>query len=366
MNSFLRPKIQTGNPLTEKKTKQEIEKNKNTLALRNVPKNGIKTIVNPDAKHLSALPDNLLRCTDTIILKRYDLKLLGDKNEGKRIGLIGASGSGKTKLMIEMMKANMDIPAWMIVNPSESANRAYSRFVPSPGVIHDSPDVDKILEKVYKFKKRQYVVCDKWGIPDSDPLEFYHDPRAGLVIDDCNEKGKTLYKDGVWGWVYSNSRNYHAHFWHLVQYIYQLIKEHRKQLSHIFCFRVSSEDDFKTLYKEFGGAFATCGGLKTFIKVFAKATEDCRCLVLDIGTRAVKLEDRVFWYRAQLKHEPFTIGADWWKTLCQQQYDPDWKEKHPEVANEGLEYVPKGKKAKEKVEKPKKINPEDIDIILQE
>lgn len=388
MYKFLMPKIQgTGsdaNPLKgkanrdqDKKKKKEGKKSlisvkgsKKAATLRKdlVPvKKPLNLGVNIDAKKLSALPENLLQCTETIILKKYDLKLLGHPGEGKRIGIIGTSGSGKTKLMLEMMRINMDIPAWMIINPSERTNKAYGRYVPCPGVIHDSADVDKILEKIYKFKKRQILTCEAWEIPDSDPQEYRYDPRGALIVDDCNEKGKKLYIDGVWGWIYCNSRNAHSHVWILVQYLYQLVKEHRKQLSHVFAFRVSSEDDFKTLYKEFGGAFANVGGLKTFIKVFAKATEDRRCIVIDVGTQAVKLEDRIFWYKASPKQEPFTVGAPWWQKMCKEEYDPDWKQKHPELANEGLDFVPKGsKKAKEKPPKPKKFDPEDIDVILQE
>jgi hypothetical protein len=269
------------------------------------------------------------------------------------------SGSGKSRLMLEIMRENRDLSTWCIVNPSEKTNKMYQRYVP-PGVVHDSPDVDKILEVAYKFKKRQIKTCDAWTIPDSQPPSYYHDPRGAFILDDCQED-KKLYNDKIFGWLYCNSRNAHAHFFILVQYLYQLNKEHRKNLSHLFIFRVSSEDDYKTLYKEFGGAFSDCGGFNLFKKVFAKATEDRRCLVLDLLSTSARFQDRVFWYKAEFHQPSFTVGADWFITKCNEQYDKNWKEKHPDLDDADLEYIPKGKKGKQEIAKKT-----DIKVILKD
>jgi hypothetical protein len=336
------PKITNGNPL-DINTKQTNIPISNKLKPIEAPK--VKKVSNPD----------ILEISDEIGLKKFDLKKLGEKSDGKRVGIVGMSGSGKSRLMIEIARENADIPAWCIINPSETTNKMYQRYVENEGIIHDSPNADHILEAMYKFKKRQMLACSEWAIPNTaDPIEYKHDVRGAIILDDCQED-KKVYRDNIFRWIYFNSRNSKAYVFILVQYLYQILKEYRKQLSHLFIFRVSSEDDYKTIYKECGACFSDNGGYSLLKKVFAKGTENRSCIVLDLLSQSPDLKDRVFWYRAQFKQESFKVGASWFNQLCKQHYDPNWRINNPDSVFDDLEYIPQKKKGKKEKQKDLKV-----------
>ena len=52
---------------------------------------------------------------------------------------------------------------------------------------------------------------------------------------------------------------------------------------------------------------------EAFCSVLDSCTENYECLVIDNNTRSKQLEDRVFWYRAEL-HENFRLGGkEFWE-----------------------------------------------------
>src|SRR5207244_1045243 len=122
------------------------------------------------------------------------------------------------------------IPAWMILNPSEAGNHNYGPYVTNEGIIHDNDNPKELLPSLYNFKKRQIKKCKDWSISGTDPVEYNYDPSAGLVLDDIAEDPR-LFNDPIFGWLYKNSRNFKSWVVFLVQYLVNLPKQYRKQLS---------------------------------------------------------------------------------------------------------------------------------------
>ena len=66
----------------------------------------------------------------------------------------------------------------------------------------------------------------------------------------------------------------------------------------------------KRLYEHYAGMFPT---FEIFCQVMDPCTEDFNCLVINNNAKSNKLEDQVFWYKAD-DHPAFKIGAqEFWE-----------------------------------------------------
>lgn len=85
-----------------------------------------KKLVDPDVHRLKVDAPGLLRVTNTLFLREFDLQTLLGK-DGKRLGIVGMSGSGKSRLMIYILRLIKDgLPAGTVFNASESGNFMYA------------------------------------------------------------------------------------------------------------------------------------------------------------------------------------------------------------------------------------------------
>jgi hypothetical protein len=275
-------------------------------------------MVDPDVKKLAVATPDLLRVTNTLYLRKFDIQTLSHR-DGKRIGIVGMSGSGKSRLMLEIMRfINWHVPVWMVFNASESGNHMYGPHVEEI-CIHEKMDLS-ILEK---FKKRQIDRCNKWRVPDSDPPEYIKNPTAGLILDDMMEDTK-IFNHPIFGWIFLNSRNFKTFFVLLVQYFMLLPPKYRRNLSHLFLFRQNSVKEIKKIWSEFFGVFEKEVEFRRALEV---CTADNGSIVLDILNPSVKISDRVFWYKHTFKQPPFRAGDPIFNAQLREMYDPNWAER---------------------------------------
>lgn len=283
-------------------------------------KNLIKD-VDPDVDRLKVVADHLLRISDKQWIFRYDLKKLRDRKDGgKRICILGGSGSGKSFLGIDILKALRHIPVHTIINPSESSNPRYGSHVPNESVVCDSEDRDEWILMLQKLKIRQRKRCMQWKIPNTDPIEYIEDPAAVCLLDDVSEDLK-IFKDPIFRWLYANSRNNLVWLIHIIQYYTFLLPEYRRSLSHLFLARIQNINDMKNIWAQFFGMFEKFGAFQEAVN---KASAKYRWLVVDILSSSTKLEDRVFFYDHCYKQPPFIVGAEWWHKEVNRVYDPEW------------------------------------------
>lgn len=350
------------NDLKEKKSKSKKDVSSKTKITKTklAVKKRSRT-VDPDVKRLGvAVPDNMLRVGNKQYIYRFDPKVLNTKVDGKRIGIIGASGSGKTRLLLQILRQiHKEIPAWMIINPSEAGNHAYGPVVENEAIIHDNEDVKEILEDLRAFKERQVKCCKRWSIPGTDPIQYDPDPSAGLIVDDMAEDPK-VFNDPIFGWLYRNSRNFKVWFAILVQYIYLINKNYRRQLSHIFLFAMSSNTDIKDAYKEFGSFFTKEGDFK---QALLYATQNRGTLVIDVLKQTTKIEEKAFWYRHEKKQPPFKIGSDWFNKHVKKKYDPNWEKKRDEEKRKRIEELEEITAAKQSKKRKKNDEPLEIELV---
>jgi len=295
----------------------------------------IKT-VDPDVKRLQIKADHLLRVGPTQFIYKFDPRVLNTEKEGKRIGIIGMTGSGKSLLILELMRFARRIPAWMILNPSEPGNQMYSSYCENEGIIHDRENIAELVKDLQALKTRQIKRCKDWLIPGSNPKKYYRDPSAAVIMDDITSDLK-IFNDPIFGWIFNLSRNFKLWVAFLIQYIIHIPRKFRRQLSHVFLFDMTLTDQ-KTAYNEFASTvFPT---FEDFRQAFMKSTDGKgKTLVIDVSKQTHIIHEKVFWYHHQVQQPKFKVGSDWFNEQVRERYNPSWEQSNnlvQEITKTGL------------------------------
>lgn len=121
------------NPIKQKPSKTPDKINKKPVtgqklihaSLKGIPatKGAVKTI---KAGYVDK--NDIMHISNTIKLKKFDMSTINTAKDGKRVLIIGQSGSGKSTIVLELMKYNKHIPVWVIVSPSEGRNHTYTKY----------------------------------------------------------------------------------------------------------------------------------------------------------------------------------------------------------------------------------------------
>lgn len=238
-----------------------------------------------------------------INLKKFDMKSITPDSV---VVMIAKRRSGKSFLVKDLLKNHKDIPIGMVISPTEEANPFYSDFM--PGIfIHNKYD----SELIDNFLLRQQNACEKFR------ENKISDPHAFLILDDCMYDNKWT-KDDCMRYIFMNGRHKKILFIFTMQYPLGILPDLRTNIDYIFILRETITSNRKRLYDHYAGMFPT---FDIFCQVMDSTTEDYECLVIHNSARSNKIEDQVFWYKAE-QHEPFKIGAQKLWNYHQQNYDP--------------------------------------------
>ena len=91
-----------------------------------------------------------------------------------------------------------------------------------------------------------------------------------------------------------------------MQYALGITPNLRTNIDFIFILRENYVSNRKRLYEHYAGMFPT---FEMFSQVMDQCTENYECLVINNSAKSNKLEDQVFWYKADA-HPDFHIGAE--------------------------------------------------------
>lgn len=205
------------------------------------------------------------------------------------IAMIGSRGSGKSVLIRDLLYHFQDMPIGTVISPTERLNRNFSDIVPSM-FIHDEFR-DEILQRVLK---RQMLVKQQ---SMRDPEFADVDPHAFLLMDDC------MYDDKAWAVskplkeMFFNGRHYMLMTIVSLQFVLGLGPRFRANIDWCFIFKEAIQANRKRLYEYFCGMFPSQG---YFNSVLDQVTDDYGCLVVHNACKSTRLEDQVFYYKAEL------------------------------------------------------------------
>lgn len=234
-------------------------------------------------------------------LKKFDMKSIA---EDKVVVLIGKRETGKSFLVRDLLYYHQDLPIGTVISGTEGANQFYSKIFPSL-FIHGEYTPGLIAN----YMKRQKMVVNMMHKETQQYGASQIDPRAVIILDDCLYD-QSWTKDTNVRSLFMNGRHYKSMFIITMQYALGIPPNLRTNIDYVFILRENYVSNRKRLYEHYAGMFPT---FDSFCQVMDQCTENFECLVINNNAKSNKLEDQVFWYKAD-KHDDFVIGApEFWE-----------------------------------------------------
>ena len=236
-----------------------------------------------------------------LALKKFDITNI---SSDKVCVFIGKRETGKSFLVKDLLYYHRNIPLGTVISGTESANCFYGNIIPSL-FIHDqyTPEI------VGNALKRQKIVVKKINKEKESYGKSNIDPRAFLILDDCLYDQSWIRDSNIRS-LFMNGRHYKILFIITMQYALGIPPSLRTNIDYVFILRENYVSNRKRLYEHYAGMFPT---FEIFCQVMDQCTEDYNCLVINNNAKSNKLEDQVFWYKAD-GHPEFKIGAqEFWQ-----------------------------------------------------
>ena len=235
-------------------------------------------------------------------LKKFDMSKIG---KGAIIAMIGRRGQGKSFLVRDLLYYKRDVPIGTVISASEGSNRFYSDMMPSL-FIHEEFSAEILSNLV----KRQKIVTKKMKQQTEQYGKSNIDPYAFLILDDLMYDAPTWIKDINIKDIFMNGRHFNLMFLVTMQFSLGIPPAFRTNVDYVFILRENYINNRKRLYEHYAGMFPT---FEIFCQVMNQCTENYECLVIDNTSRSNKIEDCVYWYKAD-NHPSFKLGApEFWQ-----------------------------------------------------
>lgn len=243
----------------------------------------------------------------TLELKKFDMRKIRfnpKENSGPVVVLIGRRDTGKSFLVRDLLYYHQDIPIGTVISGTEAGNGFYSKHVPKL-FIHDEYNtaiIENVLLRqkgVIKQVKKETEMYKKSNI----------DPRAFVILDDCLFDASWT-KDKMMRLLFMNGRHWKIMLVITMQYPLGIPPNLRTNIDYVFILREPYIANRKRIWENYAGMFPT---FESFAQVMDQCTENYECLVIDNNSKSNKLQDQIFWYKAQ-PHGDFRLGSkEFWE-----------------------------------------------------
>ena len=245
----------------------------------------------------------------TLELKKFSMKSIKfnpNENQGPVIVLIGRRDTGKSFLVRDLLYYHQDIPVGVVISGTEAGNGFYGGIVPKL-FIHD--EYNTVI--IQNILKRQKVVLKEI----KKEIEVYKrrtskiDPRAFVILDDCLYDNSWS-RDKMMRLLFMNGRHWKIMLVITMQYPLGIPPNLRTNIDYVFILREPYINNKKRIWENYAGMFPT---FESFTQVMDQCTEDYECLVVNNNSKSNKLEDQIFWYKAD-PHNNFKLGSkEYWE-----------------------------------------------------
>ena len=256
-------------------------------------------------------------------LKKFDMKSIQFKpneNKGPVVVLIGKRDTGKSFLVRDLLYYQQEIPIGTVISGTEEGNGVYGKMVPRLFIHNEynSAIIENILKRqrtVLKQVKKEMETYKRTTI----------DPRAFVILDDCLYDN-TWSRDKLMRLLFMNGRHWKVMLVITMQYPLGIPPTLRTNIDYVFILRENYIANRKRIYENYAGMFPT---FESFCQVMDQCTENYECLVINNNSKSNKLNDQVFWYKAD-NHNDFRLGSkEFWELSKgmpeeeqEEQYDP--------------------------------------------
>jgi len=259
----------------------------------------------------------------TLELKKFDMKSIQFKpneNKGPVVVLIGKRDTGKSFLVRDLLWYQQEIPIGTVISGTEEGNGFYGKMVPRL-FIHNEYN-SAIIENILK---RQRTVLKQVKKEMDTYKRTTIDPRAFVILDDCLYDN-TWSRDKLMRLLFMNGRHWKVMLVITMQYPLGIPPTLRTNIDYVFILRENYIANRKRIYENYAGMFPT---FEAFCQVMDQCTENFECLVINNNSKSNKLNDQVFYYKAD-NHNDFRLGSkEFWELSKglpeedqEEQYDP--------------------------------------------
>jgi hypothetical protein len=265
-------------------------------------------------------------------LKKFDMRSIvfdPNENKGPVIVMIGRRDTGKSVLVRDLLFFHQDIPIGTVISGTEAGNGFYSELVPKLFIHHEYSAViiENILRRqkgVLKQMKKEVETYKKTTI----------DPRAFVILDDCLYDDKWT-RDKLMRLLFMNGRHWKIMLVITMQYPLGIPPNLRTNVDYVFILRENIGGNRKRIYANYASMFPT---FEAFCSVLDSCTENYECLVINNNVKSNRLQDQIFWYKAEQRGK-FKLGAKQFWELSknlgsddEDEYDPSkFKKKGPQI-----------------------------------
>lgn len=244
----------------------------------------------------------------TLSLKKFDMRSIkfraSEEGSGPVIVLIGRRDTGKSFLVRDLLYHHKDIPVGTVISGTEAGNGFYGKIVPKL-FIHEEYN-SGIIERV--MQRQRIVLRELKKQPAARLTTGAVDPRSFVIMDDCLYDDKWT-RDKLMRMLFMNGRHWKIMLVITMQYPLGVPPNLRTNIDYVFILREPYRANKKRIYENYASMFPT---YESFSQVMDQCTENYECLVIDNNVKSNKLEDAIFWYKAEGRAD-FRLGSrEYW------------------------------------------------------
>lgn len=237
-----------------------------------------------------------------IKLDKFKMSWIGDN---KIIVMIGPRGRGKSTIILDYLYHNQDIPFTTCISPSDIYNHTFTPYIPSRFIYakYTPTLLENYLHRQQTLKSQKKKA--EMGYGDLRYKDV--DCRGLLVMDDCLADNKGWKTDPSLRWIFFNGRHADVTYILTMQYQVGIPPEFRVNIDWVFLLRDAKKQEKEKLYKYYAGIFPS---FDMFDQIFMKCTKNKCCLVVHSLSESDRIEDQVFWFKAEQHTDNFRICYD--------------------------------------------------------
>jgi hypothetical protein len=249
-------------------------------------------------------------------LRKFSMK---DIPQDAVVIFIGRRRTGKSTLVKDLLFHHQNMPLGTVISGTEESNGFFKKMVP-PIFIHG--EYNPVI--LANYVKRQKLIMQKIMAETDRGVTSRLDPRSFLILDDCMYDDSWTHDKNI-KYLFMNGRWLKVFFIITMQFPLGIQPALRTNVDYVFILREPYMSNRKRIYENYGSAFPT---FEFFCQIMDQCTQNFECLVINNNTQSNKLEDAIFWYKAEM-HGDFRIGApEFWAHSAAM-----YKEKDEEAMN---------------------------------
>ena len=265
----------------------------------------------------------------------FDLNKLRYGKDGKflnpRICIIAKSGSGKSWVVRDILSVLNDIPAGIVIAPTDKLTKFYDSIFPSSFIYHEFyPEIlVNLLDRQDRIFKKNVERAKK----GKEPI----DPRVFLVMDDLQSKKDAWIDDPSFVSIMCEGRHRAITLILVLQYSLAIPPSVRTNFNYICMLDDVTFTGRRKLYEHYASLLPK---YEYFENIFNQLTENYGTMIIDNASNSRDLNERIFWYKAKVK-DPFPICSSRFIEFHEQNYQKE-DEKKKNIFNINELCKPKG------------------------